>query len=92
MTEPDSGTAVVADATVLIFLGKLRSLDYLTDHYSRVLVPPVVHEEVVERGKEVGAADAVRVERAVESGAVVETEPNPEVEAHDFEAGETAVL
>ncbi len=94
MPESEDWTAVVADATVLIFLGKLRSLDYLTTHYSEVLVPPAVYEEVVEQGEEVGAADAVRVRSAIESGAlsVVETELRSDIQTYDLEAGETAVL
>lgn len=86
--------AVVADSTVLIFLGKLRALDYLTGAYSQVFLPPVVHEEVVERGKELGAKDAVRVENAIEDGNLVveETEIRGEIERYDLEAGETAVL
>lgn len=44
-------SAVVADATVLIFLGKLRRLDWLRETYDRVLIPSAVYEEVVERGE-----------------------------------------
>lgn len=85
---------VVADATVLIFLGKLRKLAWLRDAYATVLVPGKVFEEVVVQGKEVGAKDATLVESAVEDGWIeVETvDPAPEVARYDLEAGETEVL
>lgn len=86
--------AVVADSTVLIFLGKLRHLDRLRSTYETVLVPRRVFEEVVEDGKELGARDAVLVERAIEDGwiEVHETDPLEEVGRYDLDAGETAVL
>ena len=58
--------AVVADSTVLIFLGKLRRLDWLRAEYDPVLVPTEVYEEVVVNGKELGAPDAALVESAIE--------------------------
>lgn len=86
--------AVVADSTVLIFLGKLRRLDWLRDAYELVLIPSKVHEEVVERGKELGATDAVLVEEAIDSGwmEIHEIEPREDVEKYDLETGETEVL
>jgi predicted nucleic acid-binding protein len=85
---------VVADATVLIFLGKLRKLPYLRDAYSTVLIPEEIHEEVVVRGKEVGAKDAGLVEAAVEDGwiEVEATTRIDEISRYDLEAGETEVL
>lgn len=86
--------AVVADSTVLLFLGKLRHLDRLRSSYETVLVPRRVFEEVVEEGKDLGAKDAVLVEQAVEDGwiEVHETDPLEEVAHYDLDAGETAVL
>ena len=85
---------IVADATVLIFLGKLRRLDWLRETYDRVLVPSTVHEKVVERGKEMGAPDATRVAAAIDDGwiEVREVEPREDIAAYDLEAGETEVL
>lgn len=86
--------AIVADSTVLIFLGKLRRLDWLRAPYERVLVPTEVYEEVVVTGKELGAEDAVLVENAIDDGwiEVQETEPREEILKYDLEAGETEVL
>lgn len=86
--------AVVTDSTVLIFLGKLRHLDWLRDVYDPVLIPSRVHEEVVEKGKELGANDAILVENAIDDGwiEVHEIDAREEVERYDLEAGETEVL
>jgi predicted nucleic acid-binding protein len=86
--------AAVADATVLIFLGKLDKLDRLRERYGTVSIPEAVHEEVVVAGKEIGARDAALAEAAIEDGwLVVESvEANPAVERFDLEAGETAAL
>lgn len=85
---------VVADSTVLIFLGKLRKLEYLQDAYATVLIPEEVYEEVVVQGKAVGAKDATLVETAVEDGwiEVEATIPTDETSRYDLEAGETEVL
>jgi predicted nucleic acid-binding protein len=89
---PDEGA--VADATVLIFLGKLDKLDRLPERYDTVHIPETVHEEVVVAGKRIGARDAALAEEAVEDGwLVVESvDINPAVERFDLEAGETAAL
>jgi predicted nucleic acid-binding protein len=85
---------VAADATVLIFLGKLRRLEWLHDQYDSVLIPETVYEEVVEQGKAVGAADATVVAQAIDAGwiRVEAVEPREDIRAYDLEAGETAVL
>lgn len=89
-----SDGAVVADSTVLIFLAKLDRLDWLLATYDPVLVPTAVYEEVVERGKDVGAPDAVLVEDAIDDGwiEVHDSEIREDVARYDLEAGETAVL
>lgn len=89
-----SDTVVVADSTVLIFLGKLRRLEWLRTEYESVTIPPKVYEEVVEKGIQMGATDAVLVRNAVEDGwiEVRETDPHEDVETWDLEAGETEVL
>lgn len=87
-------TTVVADATVLIFLGKLRRLVWLRAMYDRVLIPPTVYTEVVEQGKKLGAEDAVLVEEAIDDGwiDVREVDSMEKIEKYDLEAGETEVL
>lgn len=89
-----SETGVVADSTVLIFLGKIRRLDRLREIYGRVLIPTAVYEEVVEQGKRVGAADASLVANAIDDGwiAVRDIDPDDDIETYDLEAGETEVL
>jgi hypothetical protein len=86
--------AIVTDSTVLIFLGKLRRLDWLRAEYDSVLVPTEVYEEVVTKGKELGARDATFVESAIEDGwiEVHEIDPRDDVRKYDLEAGETEVL
>lgn len=85
---------VVADSTVLIFLGKIDRLDWLDNVFDQVLIPPEIQEEVVTRGHSVGAKDAVLVEAAIADGwiTVCESEINPAIARFDLEAGETAVL
>lgn len=84
----------VADATVLIFLGKLRRLDWLRRSYDDVRLPALVHEEVVVRGHDRGEPDAAVVEDAIDDGwiTVHEVEPDQRLERFDLEPGETGVL
>lgn len=91
MGEPEEA---VADATILIFLGKLDKLDRLRDRYGSILIPEAIHEEVVVAGKEIGARDATLVEAAIESGWMVveDVTVDPAVERFDLEDGETAAL
>lgn len=87
-------SAAVADATVLIFLGKLRRLEWLRYEYDRILIPQQVYDEVVEAGRDIGAADASVVADAIEDGWIVvrEVDLHETIETFDLEAGETAVL
>lgn len=89
---PDN--AVVADSTVLIFLGKLRHLDWLREAYDFVLIPSHVYEEVVEQGKDLGENDAYLVETAISDGwiEVHEVDKQPEVENYGLEDGETEAI
>jgi predicted nucleic acid-binding protein len=85
---------VAADATVLIFLGSIQRLEWLRREYDQILVPPVVNEEVVDRGKAAGHPDAVRVETAIEEEWIAVETPasTATIDRYDLEAGETAVL
>jgi predicted nucleic acid-binding protein len=84
----------VADATVLIFLGRLRRLEWLREAWETVLVPPAVEREVVARGAKDGYPDATRTAEAIESGWIVVEEPESTapIEKYGLETGETAVL
>jgi len=84
----------VADATVLIFLGKLRRLEWLKARYDLVLIPSVVYDEVVVRGRERAEPDATVVGGAVEAGWIEVKDANSidAVRQFDLEPGETAVL
>lgn len=86
--------AIVADSTVLIFLGKLRRLNWLRAVYEPVLIPTAVYREVVVSGKEQGARDAVLVENAIDDGwiEIHDTEPHQTIQRFDLETGETEVL
>ncbi|NOX61609.1 MAG: hypothetical protein GXP42_06635 [Chloroflexi bacterium] len=55
----------VVNAGPLIALGKLGLVRLLSQLYDVVLIPPIVHEEVVSRGVELGEPDAYVVQMAV---------------------------
>lgn len=59
---------VVSNAPPLIYAAKIGFLPHLKKLYGRVLIPPAVHEEAVERGVEMRAADALVIEKAVKEG------------------------
>lgn len=85
---------VAADATVLIFLGKLRRLAWLRSRYDRILIPPVVYDAVVVQERALGEVDAGLVDEAVESGWIDVTAPDTDdpMSQFDLETGERAVL
>ena len=68
---------IVTDATVLIALAKLHLLRLLKEVYGDVLIGPIVKNEVVDRGKVVGAAEVVEVERALAEGSIRVIRPAP---------------
>lgn len=86
--------AAVADATVLIYLGKLDRLDWLQERMGSIVIPKAVHREVVVEGKARKEPDAVRAERAIEAGWVVveEAKPDPRVADLGFDGGDLEVL
>jgi predicted nucleic acid-binding protein len=59
---------IVADASVLIALAKMRRLGLLRDVYGETFLGPVVKGEVVDQGREVGAPGVEQVEKALEAG------------------------
>lgn len=72
----------VFDATPLIYLATVERLSLVVEHVEEPVVPSPVQREVVERGLEAGHADARRVERAINSGALAVA---PVPESDDFE-------
>jgi predicted nucleic acid-binding protein len=60
-------TRVVTDATVLIYLAKLGAIELLDECFDAVFLPPAVYDEVVERGRDEGYADAIAVDEAAEA-------------------------
>jgi predicted nucleic acid-binding protein len=58
----------VSDAGPIIHLAKIDGLELLKRIFSEVLITEEVFREVVLRGKEAGAPDAMLIEQAVEEG------------------------
>ncbi|MEK6951075.1 MAG: DUF3368 domain-containing protein [Nanoarchaeota archaeon] len=56
----------IFDSTLLIYLGKVRLLEKIKGLSARNLIPASVYEEVVEKGKKLGEADAFYVQKLVE--------------------------
>lgn len=64
--------AVTSNTSPLIALAKIGRLKLLKDLYGAVLIPPFVKVESVDRGKELGAPDALEVEKAMKEGWITE--------------------
>lgn len=58
----------MSNAGPLIHLAKINKLHLLRELFSRVIIPGAVKEEVVDRGKETGAADAFAIEEEIKKG------------------------
>ena len=59
---------IIADASVLIALAKMRRLDLLKLVYGDVLIGPQVKVETVDAGKRILAPGVERIERALDDG------------------------
>ena len=59
---------VVSNASPLIYAAKIGFLGALEKLYGKILMPKSVYNEVVEKGAEKKAADALVIEEAVERG------------------------
>jgi predicted nucleic acid-binding protein len=83
---------VVADASPLIFLGRLGLLDLLPNLYGRVLVPEAVFREATRGGENLPGSTAIRVADWIE---VVPGESDPDLrqalEEH-LDKGEAAAI
>jgi len=69
---------VVSNAGPLIHLAKVNLLHLLKILYGEVVVPSEVKLEAVDRGKEKGFPDAMRIEKAIQEGwmRIEEVKPN----------------
>jgi predicted nucleic acid-binding protein len=59
---------ISADASVLIALAKMRSLELLHSVYGDVLIGPQVKAETVDAGKKISAPGVERIEKALDDG------------------------
>lgn len=59
---------IIADASVLIALAKMRMLDLLNSVYGEVLIGPQVKAETIDAGKRISAPGVERIEKALEDG------------------------
>jgi hypothetical protein len=59
---------VIADASVLIALAKMRRLDLLHAVYGDVLIGPQVKAETVDAGKRISTPGVERIEKALDDG------------------------
>jgi predicted nucleic acid-binding protein len=59
---------IIADASVLIALAKMRKLDLLKRIYGDALIGPQVKAETVDAGKRISAPGVERIERALDDG------------------------
>ncbi|HUT81269.1 MAG TPA: DUF3368 domain-containing protein [Candidatus Bathyarchaeia archaeon] len=60
--------SVVTNATPLIYLAKIGKLFLLKKIFGTVLIPEEVRMEVIDKGKQLGEADAYIVEQGIEEG------------------------
>ena len=73
---------IVSNAGPLIHLARISKLKLLKALFGEVVIPYAVKEEVVERGKEKGKADAFLIEEGLKEGWIVTVE--------DIDMGEIA--
>jgi predicted nucleic acid-binding protein len=59
---------IIADASVLIALAKMRRLDLLHSGHGDVLIGPQVTAETVDAGKRISAQGVERIEKALDDG------------------------
>ena len=88
---------VVSNSGPLMALGKLGQVDLLPQLYGQVSLPTAVYTEVVTRGNEQGAPDALVVQNALQRGQLVvvevqDTELLPEIATTPLHTGEKQTL
>ena len=72
---------IVSNASPLIYAAKIGSLEVLGKLYGKILIPPAVYDEVVEKGVKKKAADALVLEEAVTKGYLQVVELNKRARA-----------
>jgi len=65
---------VTSNSSPVIALAKIGRLKLLKDLYGTVLITPFVKVESVDKGKELGASDALEIEKAIDEGWIRVTE------------------
>lgn len=83
---------IVSDATPLIYLAKAGRIGLLRTVFGRVIIPEEVKVEGVDRGKQLGEADAYIVEKAINDGWIKVLSVEPLETPIRLEPGEAAVL
>ncbi|MEA1866000.1 MAG: hypothetical protein U9N46_12590 [Euryarchaeota archaeon] len=89
---------VVSNSGPLIHLARIGRLNRLRELFGTVIIPVDVKIEVVDRGKEEGAADAFLIESEIRAGWIVIDEINTNnsikeiAESAGIEIGETAAI
>ena len=82
---------IVSNASPLIYLAKVGKLDLLKV-FGEVIIPEEVKIEVVDRGKELGKADAYIVEDAIRNGWIKVLKAEPIDVPINLHMGERAVI
>jgi predicted nucleic acid-binding protein len=59
---------IIADASALIALAKIRRLDLLHSVYRDVLIGPQVKAETIDAGKRISAPGVERISKALDDG------------------------
>ncbi len=83
---------IVSNATPLIYLAKIGKLELLRGIFTQVLIPEEVKEECVDRGKDLGQADAFTIEKAIEEGWIKVVKIDSLESPIKLEAGEIAAI
>ena len=62
---------VTSNTSPLIALAKIGRLKLLRELYGTIIISPFVKVESVDKGKELGAFDALEIEKAIDEGWIV---------------------
>ena len=87
----------IFNATPLIYLAKVSLIDKIRELPEKKYIPRPVYDDVVTKGKELGLADALKVEKLIEEGVIEIKSPsddrftkhlleNPKIHLADAEA------
>ena len=66
---------VTSNTSPLIALAKIGRLKLLTKLYGKIIISPFVELESVDKGKELGAPDALEIEKAIDEGWIKVAQP-----------------